>query len=252
MTGAESAHWLPFGAERASVRLLCLPHAGAGAASYHAWGAGLAPDIAACPVQLPGRESRVLEQPYRRMDDLLTELPGAIGHMLDAPYAVFGHSMGALVAFELVRRIRGSGWPPPLHLFVAGCHAPHLSCAGPTLHDLPACELAEALRALGGTPRQVLDDPALLQAIAPLLRADFSMHETYQYVAGPPLDVPITAFAATADWRASRDQLAAWSRHTSKGFQLYLLPGGHFAVLEHAPFVHARIVEALREHVSQR
>jgi medium-chain acyl-[acyl-carrier-protein] hydrolase len=252
VTGDIAARWLPYGSGQAqSLRLICLPHAGAGASGYRAWGAGLGPGITACPVQLPGRESRAFEEPYRQMDALVGDLTDAIGELVETPYAVFGHSMGALVAFEFVRRIRRSCGAAPVHLFVAGAHAPHLSSRVAALRDLPACELATALHALGGTPSEVLTDPALLKVFAPLLRADFTVYETYRYQAEPPLDIPITAFAATADRRAGQGQVAAWRSHTSSGFQMYVLPGGHFAVLEHASFVHTRIMEALRCHVGQ-
>jgi medium-chain acyl-[acyl-carrier-protein] hydrolase len=251
MTRDAAAAWLPFGTGTGQqrLRLLCLPHAGAGATAYRAWAAGLAPEIAACPVQLPGRESRAWEQPYRQMDALVSDLSEALGDLVDEPYAVFGHSLGALVAFELVRHLRRAGRPAPVHLFVSGCRAPQLAMTQPALRDLPACELAPALRAMGGTPAAVLADPALLQAIAPLLRADFCVYETYRYTAEPPLDVPVTALAATADRRAGQDQVAAWRSQAGSEFQLYVLPGGHFAVLDHAAFVHGRITQALRCHV---
>jgi medium-chain acyl-[acyl-carrier-protein] hydrolase len=246
MTRTSTSRWLPFGPGHAKgIRLLCLPHAGAGAATYRAWGAGLPPEVGLCPIQPPGRESRSFEPPYRHVAPLVADLVDELDGILDTPYAVFGHSVGALVAFELVRQIRRSGLPMPMHLFVSGRHAPHLSSDQEQLRDLPTDELARTLAALGGTPSQVLADPDLLESIAPLLRADFSVNETYEYTVEAPLDVGITAFAATADARAERSQVAAWREHTSADFQLYLLPGGHFAVLKEAPFVHGRIAAVL-------
>lgn len=240
------SRWLPFRTGPAGkVALLCLPHAGAGASTYRTWAAGLPAEIAACPVQLPGRESRAFEQPYQRIEPMVTDLARDLGDVTRWPYALFGHSMGAVVAFELVREIRRRGGPLPIQLFVAGRQAPHLPNVKPELRGLAGDRLASELRALGGTPDEVLADPALLDSITPLLRADFSVNETYQYNDEPPLDVPITAFAATQDPRASIDEVNAWRYETTGAFRSYVLPGEHFAVLRHGGFVRARIADAL-------
>jgi medium-chain acyl-[acyl-carrier-protein] hydrolase len=246
MSTSFASPWLPFGAgPDDQLRLLCLPHAGTGASTYRAWGAGLPPEIAVCPVQLPGRESRHQEEPFTAVLPLVRSLAEDVDKVFDLPYAVLGHSLGALVAFELVREVQRRGRPAPLHLFVAGRQAPHLPASQPDLRDLPLPELAGALRELGGTPAEVLASPGLLEAFAPLLRADFTINETYQYHHGSPLPVPVTAFAAAADPRAGRDEVAGWRDHTSRSFQLVPLPGGHFAVLQQAQFVHGRIAATL-------
>jgi medium-chain acyl-[acyl-carrier-protein] hydrolase len=245
--------WLPFGAGNGTgVRLLCLPHAGAGASTYRAWGAGLPAGITACPVQPPGREGRLWHPPYRHVTPMVADLATELRELLDSPYAIFGHSMGALVAFELAREFRRRGWPAPAHLFVAGRHAPQQPFTLTELRDIGTEDLTRLLGELGGTPPALLADPELLESIAPLLRADFSVNETYRYTEEPPLDVPITAFAATADPRATPAQLAAWRAQTSRGFATHLLPGGHFAVLQHASFVQARMAEAVAPLAASR
>jgi surfactin synthase thioesterase subunit len=246
MSGNEIGRWLPFGAGGVPrVRLLCLPHAGAGASVYRSWGAVLPDRIAVCPVQLPGRESRLLEAPYQQIRPLVRDLVAAFADLLAEPYALYGHSLGAIVAFELAREARARGLAAPVHLFVSGRHAPHLPDLHPPMRDLPLDQLAEALRAFGGTPDSVLADLGLMETMAPLLRADSSVNETNAYVEQPPLDVPVTAFAATSDVRASIDQVSAWEEQTTKGFRMYMLPGGHFAVLDHASFVRGRVAEEL-------
>lgn len=236
--------WIPFGTpSTGQLRLLCLPHAGAGALTYRTWGAGLAPQVDVWPVQPPGREHRVSQTPYDRLDPLVTDLARELIAVLEPPYAVFGHSVGAIVAFELVRQLQRLGGPAPVHLFVAGRHAPQQPYHLPRMHDAPIEDLAREIGSLGGTPATFLADPDFLADMAPLLRADFAVNETYGYRPGPPLAVPITAFAATADPRAGRAHLAAWAEQTTAGFALRPIPGDHFAVINQARFVHGRIRE---------
>ncbi|MGC4897465.1 thioesterase II family protein [Micromonospora sp. DT31] len=242
--------WLPFGAglrPAGAVRLLCLPHAGAGASVYRAWSQGLPPTVVPVAVQPPGRESRCWDEPYRDAAALTTDLVDALGSVLDEPYAVFGHSMGALLAFELVREIRRRGRAAPVHLFVAGRHAPQLPTGTAPMFDASDDELVAQMRKLGGTPEAVLSDPDLLATILPLLRADLEVNETYRYVPESPLQVPVTAFAATADPRVDRDRMAAWEAQTARSFTLHVLPGDHFAVLRHATFVHSRVASGLAD-----
>jgi medium-chain acyl-[acyl-carrier-protein] hydrolase len=243
--------WLPFGAPAGTqIRLVCLPHAGAGAAGYRAWGRSLPPAVGVCPVQLPGRESRIGEQPYQRVEPLVAELAEVITRQVAPPYALFGHSLGALVAFELARRLRRIGAPAPAHLFVSGRHAPQADTDLPQLHgmDLPALT-AELIR-LGGTPQGVLDNPDLLRAIAPMLLADFAVNETYRYTDEPPLDVPITAFAGTTDSRGTPAQMAAWGAQTAREFRLHRVVGGHFAVLQPNGLVPVRMLDAMAPWLS--
>jgi medium-chain acyl-[acyl-carrier-protein] hydrolase len=238
--------WFPYGCGHAgSIRLLCLPHAGAGASVYRAWGTGAPSPIATVPVQPPGREERFAEIPHRYCRPLVKELADEVCGHIRPPYAVFGHSVGALMAFELVREMRRRRAPAPAHLFVAGRHAPHLPNIEPELRGIPTDMFPDQLRRLGGTPEALLADPDLMAAIVTLLRADFSVNEAYSYALEPPLDLPITAFASTADPRAEQWAVAAWASETSRPFELRVLPGGHFAVLKHAAFVHATIAAAL-------
>ncbi|WP_236794813.1 thioesterase domain-containing protein [Amycolatopsis sp. GM8] len=243
-----AGRWLPFGTRPdARLRLFCLPHAGAGASTYRKWAEGLPEWLDVCPVQPPGRETRVLERPFDRAGRLAAALAEQLEGELGMPYAIFGHSVGALVAFELAHRLPETACPPPVHLFVSGRRAPQLPDRHAPLRDLSLDELADRLRELGGTSEEVLRDRRLLEFITPLLRADFAVNETYDYVARPPLAVPITVFGATRDPRADRAGLAAWQVQTNCEFHLDLLDGGHFAVLEQAPLVHERVVATLRD-----
>ncbi|MFE4588975.1 thioesterase II family protein [Streptomyces laurentii] len=238
--------WLPFGAHPESgIRLLCLPHAGAGATAYRTWGQGLPEQIKACPVQPPGRERRRREEPFTRVDSLTRALAKEIAGSVRGPYALFGHSTGALCAFETAREMRRIGAAPPVHLFVSGRRAPQLPMPRHDVGAMTVPELAQALRRLGGTPEEVLSNPELLALLQPVLAADFSVNETYAHVAEDPLDLPVTAFAGIDDTGADVALMEPWESQTSREFVLHSFPGGHFAVFEHAARVHSLISDAL-------
>ncbi|HEY7145807.1 MAG TPA: alpha/beta fold hydrolase [Streptosporangiaceae bacterium] len=241
--------WLPFGSHPdASMRLLCLPHAGAGATVYRSWGAGLAPAMAVCPVQPPGREMRLDEPPFTSITPLVRELAQEIASSVKLPYAIFGHSTGAMCAFEVIGELRAIGAGPPARLFVAGRRAPQLPMEHTELASLDPPELASVLRRLGGTPEFMLEDHELLRQFQPLLAADFAVNEGYEYRPGTALDIPITAFAGTTDPGAGPGLMDPWREQTRAGFTLHALNGGHFAIFERADEVHARIIAELAEH----
>lgn len=242
------SRWLPFGANPgAQVRLLCLPHAGAGASVYRAWAATLPAEIAACPVLPPGRERRRAEPLLHSAADVVRQLAPDIISMVRPPYAIFGHSTGALCAFELTREIRRLGGPLPGHLFVAGRRAPQLPMTRTELASLPIAELAAVLRRLGGTPEDVLRNPGILALIQPLLAADFAVNEAYDYYAEPQLEVPITAFAGTSDPGARPDDMAGWQDETAARWSMAVLDGGHFAIFDQAAAVQQRIAQELAD-----
>ncbi len=240
--------WLPFGGNQdAAIRLLCLPHAGAGATVYRTWASRLPRWIAPCPVQPPGREKRRSEQPFTAVRPLVESLAPEVAASVSPPYAIFGHSAGALCSFELVRELRRIGGPEPVHLFVAGRRAPQLPMDRTQLEGQGTEELAATLRDMGGTPEEILADHEVLEMIRPLLTADFCLNETYVYPPEPPLAIPITAFAATSDAGTEVSQLAAWDEQTSARFHLHTLAGGHFAIFDRAPEVLAVIADSLSD-----
>src|SRR5262249_45752953 len=146
---------------------------------------------------------------------------------LDKPFAFLGHSMGALVAFELARRLRTTRGLEPRHLFVSGARAPHVPSREPVVHDLPDAEFLTALRHFGGTPGDVLESAELMALVAPAVRADFEVCETYAYRKGPRLTCPVTVFGGRRDRLVTRADLDAWSSQTTGACEIHLLAGGH-------------------------
>jgi surfactin synthase thioesterase subunit len=227
--------WLPFPPPGGGLRLYCLPHAGGSASAYRSW-AGRLDGVAVCPVQPPGRETRRAEPPLTRMPEVAAAAADVIlADAAGSPYAVFGHSLGALAGFEVVREIRRRGGPAPVHLIVSACAEPRRAAGDDTPageDGLTDAQILALVRALGGTPEEYLSDPRVLNFIMPVLRADLKVKVSYQYRPEQPLDVPITAITATEDTRASDESMTGWRDQTARRFQRATLPGGHFALLE--------------------
>jgi len=213
----------------AKMRLFCFPYAGGTAAIFRAWpDLLLTTSVEVCVIHLPGRAGRLQEPPFTHLLSLVQEIAPAIRPFLDKPFAFFGHSMGALISFELARQLRRERAPAPAQLFLSGRSAAHLPDVEPRTFDLPEAEFIQELRRLNGTPQEVLEHPELMHLMIPLLRADFSVCQTYEYEKGPPLDSPITIFGGLQDFEAPRAHLEAWREHTSSTFKLRMLPGDHF------------------------
>lgn len=212
----------------AQLRLFCFPYAGGTAAIYRNWPEKLLANVELYLVHLPGRAGRLQEEPFTRLLTLVKELVPHIRPFLDKPYAFFGHSMGALISFELARQLRRERAPSPSQLFLSGRSAPHIPDTDPQTFDLPEAEFIQELRRLNGTPQEVLDHPELMLLMTPLLRADFSVCQTYEYEPGPPLDIPMIIFGGLQDHEVPREDLEAWREHTSATFKLRMLPGDHF------------------------
>ncbi len=211
------------------ARLFCLPHAGGGATAFHSWAAELPAGVQVCPVQLPGRETRLSEPLYTQIEPLIEAIDRELRPWLEIPYAVYGHSMGALLAFEWMRRIQRDGYSMPTWLFLSGRRAPDAPCDAALLHSLPDREfIAELNRLYGGISLEFLGNVALMEVFLPILRADVAVVESYQFREGEPLNCPITAFSGMNDASVSWDQLVGWKRQTRQRFAMQVLPGGHF------------------------
>jgi medium-chain acyl-[acyl-carrier-protein] hydrolase len=243
-----TAAWLtnPRPNPRAAVRLFCFPYAGCGASAFHRWPAGLPPTVEVRPVQLPGRESRFREEPFTRLTPLVGALADALRPHLDRPFVFFGHSLGALVSFELARELRRRGGPAPVGLLVAGRGAPHLPQRKPLLGHLPDEEFVEQLAAYGGVPAEVLAHQELLSLLLPALRADVLVSDTYTPTADTPLACPLHVYGGLEDADVPREDLQAWQELTTGPFDLHLFPGGHFFLHTAEALVLARVAQDLQ------
>ncbi|MFZ6030198.1 MAG: thioesterase II family protein [Chloroflexota bacterium] len=212
----------------ARLRLICFPYAGGSASVFRQWAQHLPSQIEVCPVQLPGRENRLHQPPVERMEALIAALAPALQPLLTLPYAFFGHSLGALIGFELARHLRRMQLPLPLHLFVSAARAPHLPDPDAPIHHLPDAAFRQELRLLQGTPDEILQHEELFQLLLPCLRADFALFESYRYRPEAPLAIPLTVFGGRQDRKVSLEALAAWREHTQRACVTRLLPGDHF------------------------
>lgn len=211
------------------ARLFCFPFAGGGASAYFGWDRQVAPELEVWSVQLPGRETQSARPLLTRLAALSDVLVPVLRPHLELPFAFYGHSLGALVAFELTRALRRAGLPAPALCAISARVAPHLA---PTtrLHQLDEAAFVEGLRRFGGTPERVLADPDLRRHFLPILRADLALTESYAHEEEAPLAVPIAAFGGESDVSVSAEALRAWQRHTRADFSAEFLPGGHFFI----------------------
>ncbi|MEO4048122.1 alpha/beta fold hydrolase [Pseudomonas sp. CAU 1711] len=234
--GAASNPWfsvpVPLGGA-ARLRLYCFPYAGAGHTVYQHWCDRLGEGVEVALVKLPGRGARFNEPRAESLAELAEALAQAIagGQSATQPFALFGHSMGALLAFETARALRGRGLAPSA-LLVSARTAPAAHGWRERVCDLPAAQFLEVIRGMNGLPQEVLDNPEWLDLFLPIIRDDFALCEDYRYSAAPPLSCPIHVLAGQADAGVPVPLLAGWTEETTGDCRTWLFPGGHFYLFE--------------------
>ncbi|MET8950236.1 thioesterase II family protein [Streptomyces sp. NPDC004393] len=229
------------------VRVFCLPYAGGGAGLYRPWVGHSAAGAEFVPVQLPGRENRLMEEPEGDFDALAERLARGIAPWTGERYALFGHSMGGLLAYELAHRLNELTSQSAELLAVSACAAPDVERPEWRIHELPREEFVDRLQKLNGTPREVFEDEDLLDLCLPRIRADFSVLASYRYRPRPPLPVPITALAGTRDTQVPTWSVADWRRHTDRGFNLHPVDDDHFFLHRHQQAVIGHIADGLHQ-----
>ena len=212
----------------AKLRLFCFPFAGGGASTYRTWPDAMLSTVEICAAVPPGREARLDEPAIPTIAPVVLGLADAIASRLDKPFAFFGHSMGAMLAFDLARLLRARGLRLPSILLVSGSEAPHLPRSREPIHHLDAAGFVEGLRRLNGVPAELLENDELFRIFQPTLRADLTLCETYQAAEEPPLPCPIAALGGLEDPDVTREEIAAWKQHTTAAFSVRMLPGDHF------------------------
>jgi medium-chain acyl-[acyl-carrier-protein] hydrolase len=232
MTTFAANTWIQFptSSVSAALRLFTFPYAGGSAAAYRRWNKALPPTVEVCPILLPGREARLGEAAFSNVVPLVEALLPAIAPHLDKSFVFFGHSMGALVAFELARKLRQEYKVLPECLFVSAREAPGFALTQPPLCQMPDDEFIRALSRFNGVEQGALQHPELMKLMLPTLRADFAVHERYQYLEGSPLECPITVFGGLQDTATDAEGLNAWRDHTSASFARKMFPGDHFFI----------------------
>ncbi|MEU5626706.1 thioesterase II family protein [Streptomyces tendae] len=226
MTGT----WLKNGSAGtdAPLRLFCFAHAGGGGGFFQPWREKLLPEVEVCPVILPGRETRVAEPAFRSMEDLLGPLCTGLAPHLDRPYALFGHSTGAAIAYEVARRFQDDPARAPRRLLVSGRRAPHLAARRPPYAGLADDDFLRVVAELGGTPPEVMRQRDLMRMFLPALRADFHLNETYRPLPGPRLTCPLSGFTGDHDPEVTPLELGLWKTTSDGPFRMRVYEGDHF------------------------
>lgn len=216
---------------QARIRLFCFPYAGAGSSLFQAWSRWLLPEVELFLVNLPGRDTRIREEPFRQLKPLINPLTQGLLPYLDKPFVFFGHSMGSLISFEVARELRRLGAVQPQRLIVSGRQPPHVPDTHPSFHQLPEDEFFKITQQFYGVlPEIILQDPELVRLFLSIMRADITMIETYEYIQEAPLGCSISAFGGAQDPTVDDQSLAAWRDQTGSDFKLKLFPGEHFFI----------------------
>lgn len=234
---------------QAKLRLFCFPYGGGGAGAFRTWQENLPATVEVCPVQIPGREDRLTEPSFTRLIPLVEVIAESLGGLFDKPFAFFGHSLGAMMAFELARLLRREHLAQPVHLFASGRRAPQIPDSSPPIYNLPAQEFIEALRQRNYVRKEILARTKLLEFVMPVMRADYEMVQTYAYEPEAPFDFPITAFGGAEDFDETGENLEAWRTQTTASFSSQTFPGDHFFVHAEQSSLLRIITEHLETHI---
>ncbi|MDX2547308.1 thioesterase II family protein [Streptomyces sp. WI04-05B] len=231
--------------ESPSLRLFCLPHAGGNAGAFHGWAQAPLAGVETVAVQYPGRQDRLAEECLQDMESLADGVAAALVPLLDRPFALFGHSMGAAVAYEVALRLEHRYRARPQRVFVSGAASPRRPRTHTDVHLRDDDEMVEWFGELGAMDRVVLADPELRPLVLPAMRADLRLIETYRPAAGRTLTAPVTAYVGDADPSVDPDDALAWRELTSAEFSSRVFPGGHFYLSDHEDVLLADIAERL-------
>lgn len=245
-TVPDAAEWWDrrFALDRPRIRLFCFPFAGGSAAFYADWARYFVTGVELVPVQLPGRGALLARPPLHSVAAIADAAAAAIAATASVPAALYGHSMGAIVAFEVARRLQTCGCAPR-HLFVSGRPGPRIQRPLRRVSDLPRAQFVTMLAGYGAADPEILGNRELLDLLLPMMRADFQAIEDYRYAPGPALRCPVTGWAGTDDPGVTAEWMRGWAEETAQPRGITELPGGHFFLREHAETICDGVHEAL-------
>jgi medium-chain acyl-[acyl-carrier-protein] hydrolase len=236
---------LPDGPDPAGVRLFCFPYAGAGGQVFRPWQKRFGPRVAVTGVRLPGRETRFGQRPYDNWPQVTAALTAAFAPEAGrGPYAFFGHSLGARLAYELAHLLVAAGLRPPELLVVSACRAPGVPARWPDMHSMDTPTLTERLRVMRGVPEEVLANRRMMALLEPVLRADLRIAETWE-PSGGRLPVPVLALCGEQDDIDPHEDMLGWAGHTTGEFAIHTFPAGHFFLHEREEAVVAAVAARL-------
>lgn len=250
ITPVESGLWLRnyHPAPGARTRLICFPHAGGSASYFFPVSAALSPEFDVLALQYPGRQDRRTDPFVDTIDELADQLYDVLAPVMEGPVAFFGHSMGAVLAFEVARRLEERDDNGPVTVFASGRRAPS-KVRDENVHLRDDAGIVKEMRMLGGTDSRVLSDPELLDMVLPAIRNDYRAVERYSRGTEARVSAPIVVMTADDDPRTTVEEARAWEEHTTGGSALHTFSGGHFYLEQHAARVIAVIAETLRARV---
>lgn len=230
----------------ASLRLFCFPFSGGGIQAFQGWSEAF-PELEVIIAQYPGRGVRLKEKPYTSLKQLVSDMiPDFQSIAQGKPFAIFGHSLGAYVGYELAHVLREDLGLLPIHLFVSGRNAPHCNGNMEPIHDLPEAEFIDAIKRYNGTPHEVLENKELMELFIPILRADFAMCETYEYTLRLPLMTPITVLNGDSDPFIEKEYLEKWTELTTENCSIEFFKGDHFYLNESQRELFSYMKQALK------
>ncbi|NEQ11710.1 MAG: thioesterase, partial [Moorea sp. SIO4E2] len=225
----KTSRWIAYHQPKpnARLRLFCFHPWGSSASMFQGWSDQLLTDIEVLPIQLPGRQRRLQEKPFTEFVPLIQVLGEILSPYLDRPFAFFGHSMGALIAFELAHILEQEYNLKPLHLFLSAALPPSDTSLSKEFESFSQEQKLNYLMNISEIPKDIYDDPPLLQELMNVFKADLELLQSYSYVEKPPLSCPISSFGGINDSLTSEKQLSEWSKYTYSPFKLQMFPGQH-------------------------
>jgi len=227
----------------ADFRLFCLPFAGGGASVYRSWSNHLGPKLEVCPIQLPGRENRISTPAINDSRRLAEMIANQLSLYLSKPYLIYGHSMGGLLAYEVLKHLQDQGHALPVTAFIGAHRAPHLPPRRQSFLDLGDRDFIDKISSFGGFDQEVLASQELVDFVLPTLRADFSVCDGYQYAGTTPLECPFVVFSGKTDPEVPPTDMDAWSQHTTYPLQHISLDAGHFFLKTHVTELLEKIMQ---------